>query len=216
MIASMLAGGLGMIGANAAADQANWAADQGVYVRDLNRADTSPWRAAGGGAVNQLTRLLGLGQIRYTPDSRGLPQGTLDGSSAVQDQQQAFGEWQRDPGYEWRMSEGIKARDRSASAKGSLLSGAQRKSLDAWGQGLASEEYGNYFNRLAAMAGAGQQAVGQSGSVAASTLGNISNAAISAGQSRQSGYNALASGVIRADNNAQKWASRIWGGGMGG
>lgn len=216
MIASMLAGGLGFLGGQAAADQADWAADQGVYVRSLNRADTSPWRASGAGAVNQLTRLLGLGNIRYTPDSRGLPQGELDASNAVQDQQQAFGEWQRDPGYQWRMSEGIRARDRSAASKGMLLSGAQRKALDNWGQGLASEEYGNYFNRLAAMAGAGSQAVGQSGNVAASTLGPISQSAISAGQSRQSAYNALASGVIRADNNAQKWASRIWGGGMWG
>lgn len=216
MIASMLAGGLGFMGADAAADQANWAAGQGVHVRNVNRSDTSPYRQIGIGATNQLARLLGLGNFRIVKDAEGLDHYELDPGDPRGQQESAFAEWKRDPGYEWRMSEGIKARDRSAAAKGSLLSGAQRKALDAWGQGLASEEYGNYFNRLAAMAGAGQNAVNQTGNVAASTLGNISNSAISAGQSRQSGYNALASGVIRADNNAQKWASRIWGGGMGG
>lgn len=216
MIASMLAGGLGMMGANAAADQADWAAAQGVHVRNVNRADTSPWRGAGIGAVNQLTRLLGLGGFRTVKDSAGLDHWELDPSNAAGEQQSAFSEWQRDPGYQWRMDEGIKARDRSAASKGMLLSGAQRKALDTWGQGLASEEYGNYFNRLAQMAGAGQNAVNQTGSIAASTLGPTAQSAISAGQSRQSGYNALASGIIRADNNAQKWASRIWGGGMGG
>lgn len=201
MIGSLIGGVLGMAGGNAAAGQADWAADQAVYVRDLNRADSSPWRMAGAGAVNQLTRLLGLGRIAYTPDVRGLPQGTLDGSSAVQDQAQAFGEWQRDPGYQWRMDQGIEARDRSAASKGMLLSGAQRKALDTYGQNAASEEYGNYFNRLAGLAGAGQNAVAQTGNVATQSLGSLTSASNTGAQARQSAYNSLGSGISNAFGN---------------
>lgn len=211
MIGSLIGGIAGMAGGNAAADQADWAAGQAVHVRNVNRADTSPWRGAGIGAVNQLARLLGLGGFRTVKDSAGLDHWELDQTNAAAEQDNAFSEWKRDPGYEWRLDQGIKARDRSAASKGMLLSGAQRKALDTYGQGVASEEYGNYFNRLAQMAGAGQQAVNQTGNVAAGTLGSLTSASNAGGQARQSAYSSLGKGISSGINNLAGFGSyRGW------
>ena len=52
-----------------------------------------------------------------------------------------------DPGYAFRMSEGMKALERSAAARGGLLSGATLKGAQRYGQDLASQEFQNAFNR---------------------------------------------------------------------
>lgn len=54
---------------------------------------------------------------------------------------------QLDPGFNFRMSEGQKALERSAAAKGGLRGGAFQKGLARYSQGLASQEYGNAFQR---------------------------------------------------------------------
>jgi len=62
---------------------------------------------------------------------------------------QSFGmaQFQADPGYNFRMSEGIKALERSASARGLLQSGGTLKGITQYGQNLASQEYENAFSR---------------------------------------------------------------------
>ena len=62
---------------------------------------------------------------------------------------QNFGmaQFQADPGYNFRMSEGIKALERSAAARGLLQSGGTLKGIQQYGQNLASEEYQNAFSR---------------------------------------------------------------------
>ena len=52
------------------------------------------------------------------------------------------------PGYQFRMNQGMKALERSAAAKGNLLSGNTLAAAQEFGQGLASQEYGNTINRL--------------------------------------------------------------------
>ena len=54
---------------------------------------------------------------------------------------------QVDPGYGFRLSEGLKALERSAAARGGLLSGGTGKALTRYGQEMASQEFGNAFNR---------------------------------------------------------------------
>lgn len=201
MIGSFIGGGLGFAGGMDAAAQGDWAADQAVYVRDQNRADSSPWRGAGAGAVNQIAQLLGLGHINYTTDSRGNQQGSLDGSSAVQDRESAFKDFGYDPGYQFRMDQGIKALDRSAASKGMLMSGAQAKGINDYGQNQASQEYGNYFNRLASLAGAGQSAVAQTGQIGSSTLAPMVKGSEISAMGRQSAYNALGSGISKGIGN---------------
>jgi hypothetical protein len=57
------------------------------------------------------------------------------------------GDFVEDPGYAFRQSEGLKGVDRSASARGGILSGSALKNIQRFGQDLASQEYQNAFNR---------------------------------------------------------------------
>jgi hypothetical protein len=78
-------------------------------------------------------------------------------------------DFQKDPGYDFRMSEGMKALERSAAARGGLNSGATLKALTKYGQDFAANEYqnaynrfsndaSNRFNRMSQLAGMGQNA----------------------------------------------------------
>jgi hypothetical protein len=81
-------------------------------------------------------------------------------------------DFQADPGYAFRMSEGLKSLDRQAAARGGLISGGALKAAQMYGQDLGSQEYQNAFNRyqtnranqlnpLQSMMGAGQTATNQ-------------------------------------------------------
>jgi len=87
------------------------------------REDQEPWRIAGEKALQT---------IQDTPDF----QFTAQDFEAM-----------KDPGYQFRMEEGVNALDRSAASRGRLLSGAQDRAVTRYSQGLASQEYGNAFNR---------------------------------------------------------------------
>ncbi|MCC2649878.1 MAG: hypothetical protein K0R61_63 [Microvirga sp.] len=55
--------------------------------------------------------------------------------------------FEADPGYAFRQAEGSKALERSALSRGKALSGEQGKALEDFNSGLASQEYGNWWNR---------------------------------------------------------------------
>lgn len=123
-------------------------------------------------------------------------------------------DFQKDPGYDFRMQEGQKALERSAAAKGGLQSGGFMKALTKYGQDYASNEYqnaynrfnndqANRFNRLASIAGIGQTATGQLGQAGqnyANQVGNIATsnanaqgaAGIAAGNAWSQGLNSIA------------------------
>lgn len=96
-----------------------------------------PYQRYGGAATNKLAALAGVN-------------GTAAQTLALQN----------DPGYQFRMNQGVQALDRSAAARGMLLSGAQTKALTGYGQGLASEELGNAFNRVQSVQSGAQSAAG--------------------------------------------------------
>lgn len=119
-------------------------------------------------------------------------------------------QFQADPGYAFRLGEGTKALERSAAARGGLLSGGTGKALQRFGQEFGSQEYTNAFNRyqaeraarlqpLQALTGMGQttaQQIGQQGQQMASSVGENMGSAAAA---RASGYvgtaNALTGGL---------------------
>lgn len=83
-------------------------------------------------------------------------------------------DYQADPGYQFRLSEGNKALERALASRGQFTSmnPAAAKALQEYGQQSASQEYGaaydrynmdqgNIFNRLASITGIGQNATGQ-------------------------------------------------------
>lgn len=154
-----------------------------------------PWREAG-------TEALGYLSSGIRPDGRFMQDFGMD-------------QFRADPGYGFRLSEGLKALDRQAAARGGLISGAALKAAGRYGQEAASNEYtnafnrfrlerGDQFNRLAGVAGVGQTAVNQLGQQGAQFAGQMGNNMIGAGNARASGYmgsaNAIAGGVGQATN----------------
>lgn len=144
-----------------------------------------PWRKAGEQALNKLIPLTDYQQF-------GMQQ------------------FQQDPGYGFRMSEGMKALERSAAARGGLMSGAAMKGIQRFGQDLASQEYQNAFNRyqserqarlrpLQSLAGIGQTTAEQLGQAGVQMASNVGDTQMSSAASRASGYvggaNALTQGL---------------------
>jgi len=115
-----------------AASQAN-ALQERMYNEQVARL--APYAAGGLTAQNQLMSVLGLGPNTGQP---GYGKYSKDFSMA---------DFQADPGYAFRMSEGLKALDRTAAARGGLMSGATLKGSQRYGSDLASQEYSNAFNR---------------------------------------------------------------------
>ena len=112
-----------------------------------------------------------------------------------------------DPSYQFRLGEGMKALERSAAARGGLISGGALKAAQRYGQEFASNEFGNAYNRLASMAGLGQTATGAQSTAAGQFGANAGNLMTGAGAARASGYvggaNALTSGLGQYMNYTQ-------------
>ena len=127
----------------------------------------------------------------------------------------------KSPGYQFRLDEGIRASDRSAAARGMLMSGGHMRELQRYGQGLASSEFGNYANRLAAIAGIGQSATFGSGQLGGQIAGQVGQSAANIGQSIMAGGTAQASGIIGGANAFSQGIGNVgsalqqWGGGSG-
>lgn len=183
--AALIAGGAtlasGVIGSQAAKSSAKVQAKSADRATQLQREMfekqlemQKPWQEAGEQALNKLIPL-----TDYTP----------------------FGmdQFQADPGYAFRLSEGMKGLERSAAARGGLLSGATLKGIQRYGQDMASQEYTNAFNRyqaerqarlgpLQSLAGIGQTATQQIGQAGQNYAANAGEAMMSGAAARASGY----------------------------
>ncbi len=111
------------------------------------------------------------------------------------------------PGYQFRVDEGNNAINAMAGARGGLVSGATMQALQEDGQNLATEEYGNYMNRLSGLTGMGMSAAGNQASAGANYASGASNALANQGNAQAAGYigqsNALMGGINTGLN--------IWG-----
>jgi hypothetical protein len=109
-----------------------------------------------------------------------------------------------DPGYQFRLKEGMQGLERSAAARGGLLSGGTLKGIQRYGQDMASTEYQNAFNRYQAeRAGTlnPYQSLAGVGQSTANTLGTMGmNYSNQAGELYQGAANARASGYVGAAN----------------
>lgn len=179
--------------ANAASSAAQTQSDAAKYAADLQykmwqeqQAQQKPWLEAGQTALNKLVPLA----ANYTPFSQT--------------------DWQQDPGYAFRLAEGQKALERSAAARGGLLSGAAGKALVNYGQQAGSQEYQNAFNRyqaertaqlqpLQSLAGVGQTAANTLGTAAGQYGTNAANLLTSGAAAQAAGQvgaaNALTGGL---------------------
>ena len=108
-------------------------------------------------------------------------------------------QFQQDPGYGFRLSEGQKAIDRSAAARSGLQSGSALKAAARYGQEMGSQEFQNAFNRygiererrlnpLQSLAGVGQTSTNQLVAGGQNYANAAGEAIGAAGQARASGY----------------------------
>lgn len=115
-----------------------------------------------------------------------------------------------DPGYGFRLSEGQKALERSAAARGGLISGGALKAATRYGQEMGSQEYTNAFNRyqaerqarlgpLQSLTGMGQTTANTIGAAGQNMAGNVGEAYMGGANARASGYvggaNAITGGL---------------------
>lgn len=159
------------------------------------RADQAPYREAGYGALSQLA----------------------GGSAAGGDFNRNFNmtDFRSDPGALFRQSQGEQAINRAATASGARYSGATLKALQRFNSDLASQEFGNAYNRyqndvssrynrLASLAGIGQTANNQTQQAGQNAYGTIANA----GQNAANNIGNFAmSGANTIGNNLQNAAA---------
>jgi hypothetical protein len=160
---------------------------------DQQMAGQEPYRQAGLTGQNRLMELLGLGG---TSGAEGYGKYAKDFSMA---------DYQADPGYAFRLSEGQKALERSAAARGGLISGGALKAATRYGQDMGSQEYQNAFNRYQTNRSNQLQPLGNLMSMGQSAASNQGTAAgnygTNAGQSYMAGGQATAAGQLGAANS---------------
>lgn len=104
--------------------------------------------------------------------------------------------FQADPGYGFRLKEGLRAIENSALAGGMGRSGATLRGLTRYGQELGSEEFTNAFNRYQAERNARLQPLQSLTGMGQTTAQNIAGAAGRLGENI--GANMIQGGVARA------------------
>ena len=120
-----------------------------------------------------------------------------------------------DPSYNFRLQQGNLAATNLANRAGGAIGGNTLQGLIDYGQGAASQEYGNVFNRfqtgrsniynnLASIAGLGQTSLGQTGQLAGTTAqsvgGSIAGAGSAIGGGQIAASNAYGGGIQGAGN----------------
>lgn len=178
--------------ADAQTDAANSANATLAQMYEQQRADNAPWREAGAKAIGQ------MGDADYMRDF-------------------TMGDFQADPGYAFRMAEGAKALERSAAARGGLLSGGAAKAMERYSQGVASDEFNNAynrfnadrdrrFNRLASIAGMGQTSQAQINAAGQNMANGVAGNQIGIGNANAGRYTAVGNALQQWDNQSKQMA----------
>jgi hypothetical protein len=195
-----------------------------------------PFRQAGLKGQNRLLELLGLSDKPIAPGAEASQEEKDQYAKDLADYNALIGskdygkyataefgadKFKADPSYAFRMSEGMKALERSAAARGGLLSGSTLKGIQRYGQDLASTEYQNAFNRYQtertgtlnpyqSLAGVAQSSANTLGQQAGAYGNAMASNIIGAGNAQASGYmgqaNAIAGGVGQGINFYQNQA----------
>ena len=225
---ALIGGASSLLGSRSAARAAQRGADAATAESqrqfDLIRQDTAPLRSIQGSALDTLARLYGfappsqaagtdLGNLRPGGSSGGLDLGQLrqlvaDIRAESEQRQQSraaastgrpdMSAFFQSPDFQFNLAQGEQAIDRSLAARGRALSGAGVKEGQRFASGLASQEFGNFTNRLLAMAGLGTTGVTTSANAGLTTAGQIGAAQQNAANLRGSAYLTGAQGLNSA------------------
>jgi hypothetical protein len=188
--------GGGLLGSILAPDFTHGLADpiSAVYTE----AKATKANAAGGGPVNDL--------------QTGYQQYLANFKAPAAQTQPDYSNFFASPDYQFRLRQGEQSVQNSAAAQGGLYSGNAGRALSDYGQGTAAGEFGNWFNRNAALAGIGQTATSQVGQGALTTGANIGNLLTNQGNARASGIIDQTNSMTNTINQlAQLWGSGAFG-----
>ena len=185
---ALVSAGVGYLGSqNAAktqADAANNALNFQKQTFDTSQANLKPFINAGQNATYTLGQLTGSG-TNNQPD---------------------YSSFFKDPSYQFAQQQGELGIQRAANASGTALSGGTLKDLTQFNSGLASQQYGNYFNRLMGLSTMGANAAAGQATNATAASSNIGNTMQGVGQAQASGYvggaNAISSGINSGVSNS--------------
>jgi hypothetical protein len=122
--------------------------------RDLANSQQGAWSPYTQGGTSALTMLL---------NSLGV--NGAGGNSA------ATAAFQNDPGYQSGLTAGLDAINRRRAAAGMLASGNADQDAQTFGQNLQNQQFGNWQQQLASLAGLGANATGQSTGQYINTVG---------------------------------------------
>lgn len=109
------------------------------------------------------------------------------GQGALNNLQNPATAYQASPGYAWARSEGQRDIGNQFAARGAGQSGNALRALSEFQTGLAQQDYGNWWNQQAGLAGVGQSATTNAAAMGQNTAGNVGNYLAGQGQSRASG-----------------------------
>jgi len=143
----------------------------------------APFREAGLTAQNKLLDYMGLSA----------------GAGGKYARDFSMADYQADPGYAFRLSEGMKGLNATAAARGGLISGNALRAATQYGQEMGSQEYQNAYNRyqinrsnqltpLQSVMGVGQTAANVMGTAGQNYANQAGEAYMGAGNARASGY----------------------------
>lgn len=199
--AGVLGAGASIYSANKAADAqttaAQTAANTSLSMYNTTRSDLSPYRDIGNTAATQLTSKLSDLTTPITMD-----QSTLEAT----------------PGYQFNLTQGLKAASNSAAARGLGTSGAALKGASTFATGLADNTYQNQFNnantnqtnayqRLSGLVNTGENAAAQTGSAGTAAANTAASAQIGAGNAQAAASNATGSAISNAAGNIGGYAA---------
>ena len=215
-----------VIGGNAAtsaaktqADAANQAAQIQQKEFNTTTANEAPYLAAGNNSLAALMQSLGLG-----PGGGGVGTGVLNKPFNPTNLQNT-------PGYQWQFGQGEQALLNAKTATGGVGGGNTLQALVGYGQGMASTEYQqalqNYmaqqqqsFGQLQTLAGSGQNAAAQLGSLgnqSAATIGNdLTSGAAATAAGQVGSANAINNGISGVSSNFLLASLLNGSGGFGG
>lgn len=163
---------------------ADRAAEVQLQMFNTARGDLAPWRTSGINALTQMDRL----------------------------QSGDYSAFKASPAYQWNLQQGLQAAQRGASATGRMGSGAYLKDLTKYAEGLASNEFSNFYNRYQNMAQLGQAAAAGQASGALQTGNDLANTYQNAGQAQAAGIlgksNAIGNAMGQAGYNVGNWATQ--------
>lgn len=168
---------------DAAREAANVARENNTIVRE----DLLPYSSAGLSGVDVLASLMGI--------KEGMSPAT---SPLLAPFQPTQAQLEATPGYQFARTQGLKAVNNAASARGLGISGAALKGAASYATGLADNTYQNQFsnyqaqqtnafNKLMSLATLGESAAAQTGALGTQNTAYIGNALMGAGNARAAG-----------------------------